>query len=396
MPERHFSDLGLTLEVVTSLERLETLRADYDRLHRVANVGLPFELHDWHVAWWRAFAASSIKLRDQLLFHVVRSATEGCVAIVPLVLTERPGFGPLRIGTLALLGTDQYITELRKPTIAPGFEAKVGEVVQRSLASDGRWDWAHWTGAEPEFARALAGLGTQDQLDPNPDYVLDLAPSWDAFKAGLKRNIRESIRHCYNSLKRENHTHELVVAKTPAEIRSGLDRFIELHSARADLDDTVAHPDRFATPMTRGFLYDVCLRLAARDIARVFLLKISGEIVAARIGFEMNDTLYMYYSGYDPKWRKYSVMTTLVAEAIKYAIERGVKTVNLSAGTDVSKTRWGAREVPFAETLQLRARARSKLASKAYQTAKTANTNHPLVKVLLRALPKRQWGGTQG
>lgn len=232
-----------------------------------------------------------------------------------------------------------------------------------------------------------------EPLDPNPDYVLDLAPSWDEFRTGLKRNIRESIRHCYNSLKRENLTLETSVAKSPAEIRAGLDHFVRLHAARADLDDTVAHPDRFATPMARGFLYDVCLRLAQRDIARVFLLKIAGEVVAARVGFEMNDTLYLYYSGFDPQWRKYSVMTTLVTEAIKYAIERQLKTVNLSAGTDVSKTRWGAHEVPFAEALQLRSRARSQLASKLYQSAKSANTNHPIVRVLQRVLPKRQWNG---
>jgi CelD/BcsL family acetyltransferase involved in cellulose biosynthesis len=396
MPERHYKDLGLTIEVVTSLERLEALGPDYDQLYKVANVGLPFELHEWHIAWWKAFASNSLAIRDRLLFHVARNAAEGCVGIVPLVLTERPGYGPLRIGTLALIGTDQYITELKQPTIAPGFRSAVGGAVHRSLASDSRWDWAHWTGIDPDFERTVSGLGTVDPLPPSLDYVLDLTPTWEEFKSGLKRNIRESIRHCYNSLKRENMEPSLVVAKTPAEVRSWLDTFVRLHAARADLDDTVSHPDRFGSPMARGFLYDVCLKLAERDITRVFLLKIKGELVAARVGFEMNDTLYLYYSGFDPAWRKYSVMTTLVTEAVKYAIERKLKTVNLSAGTDVSKTRWGARAVPFTELLQLRSRARSQLASKAYRTARTANTNHPLVRALLRALPRREWGGTQG
>jgi CelD/BcsL family acetyltransferase involved in cellulose biosynthesis len=395
MRERHYNDLGLTLEVVTTLSRLEALGSDYERLYRSANVGLPFQRHEWHIAWWKAFASSTLLIRDRLFFHVVRSAAEGCVGIVPLVLTQRPGRGPLHIGTLALIGTDQYITEVRSSIVAAGFERAVGRVVQRSLAGEARWDWAHWTGLTDDLSSSLAELGEFKQLDPTLDYVLDLAPSWDQFKSGLKRNIRESIRHCYNSLKRDGFTAELEVAQG-AQIRRGLDEFVRLHGARAELDDTVEHPDRFASPMARGFLYDVCQRLAERDVARVYLLQIGGEVVAARVAFEVGESLYLYYSGFDPKWRKYSVMTTLVTEAIKHAIERNLKLVNLSAGTDVSKTRWGARPVTFAETLQLRSRARSRLASKLYETARTADTSHPVVRAILKRLPRREWGEHQG
>ena len=391
MRERHYKDLGLSVEVVTTSQRLSELTADYDRLYQAANVNLPFQLHEWHVAWWNAFASTSLKIRDRLLFHVVRSAADGCIAIVPLVLSERPGRGPIKIGTLALIGTDPYITELRKPTIVPGCEAKVGDAVQRSLAKESGWDWAHWTGFGEDFERGLGRGGSLEPMEPSLDYVLDLAPTWDEFRGNLKRNIRESVRHCYNSLKRDGISLEFTVARSGEELKSALDSFVRLHAARAGLEDTVAHPDRFAAASTRAFLYDVCQRLAARDIVRVFLLKLSGEIVAARIGFEINDSLYLYYSGYDPNWRKYSVMTTLVTEAIKYAIDRKLKTVNLSAGTDVSKTRWGARPVPFAEAMQLRPRLRSQLASKLYQTAMTADRNHPVVRLLVRALPRRNW-----
>ncbi|HKU42273.1 MAG TPA: GNAT family N-acetyltransferase [Polyangiales bacterium] len=381
----------MTLEVVTTLDRLEALGTDYAQLYRTAGVDLPFQLQEWHIAWWKAFASASLRIRDHLFFHVIRSAADGCVAILPLVLTERPGNGPVRIGTLALIGTDQYITEVRSSLIVPAHERAVGSVLARSLAEDSRWDWAHWTGLSDTLAATLGSLGEYEQRDPTLDYVLDLAPTWDEFKSGLKRNIRESIRHCYNSLKRDGYAAELEVA-SGASIRRGLDEFVRLHAARADLGDTIEHPDRFASAMARGFLYDVCERLTARDVSRVFLLKIAGEVVAARVAFQVNDALYLYYSGFDPKWRKYSVMTTLVTEAIKHAIDRKLKLVNLSAGTDVSKTRWGARPVTFAETLQRRSRVRSRIASKVYEGARTANTNHPVVRALLKALPRRQWG----
>ena len=50
-----------------------------------------------------------------------------------------------------------------------------------------------------------------------------------------------------------------------------------------------------------------------------------GQIVAMRLGFVVDDSLYLYYSGYDPLWARYSVMTTTVAEALKYAIACGLQ-----------------------------------------------------------------------
>jgi CelD/BcsL family acetyltransferase involved in cellulose biosynthesis len=61
------------------------------------------------------------------------------------------------------------------------------------------------------------------------------------------------------------------------------------------------HPDRFAGRPLQTFFYDVCDRLAARDAVRIFQLRI-GEIVASRVGFVAHDSVYLYYSGFDPSW----------------------------------------------------------------------------------------------
>jgi len=63
---------------------------------------------------------------------------------------------------------------------------------------------------------------------------------------------------------------------------------------------------------------------------RVFQLAIAGDVVALRIGFVIGGSLYLYYSGFDPRWSKYSVMTTTVVEAVKYAIGQGLTAINLS------------------------------------------------------------------
>jgi CelD/BcsL family acetyltransferase involved in cellulose biosynthesis len=94
---------------------------------------------------------------------------------------------------------------------------------------------------------------------------------------------------------------------------------------------------------------------------------VGGEVVATRIGFAMGDTLYLYFSGSDPAWRKYSVMTTAVAEAFQRAIAEGFAAVNLSNGTDVSKTRWAPERIDYHDLVQVAPSRRARLAHGAYR-----------------------------
>jgi CelD/BcsL family acetyltransferase involved in cellulose biosynthesis len=150
------------------------------------------------------------------------------------------------------------------------------------------------------------------------------------------------------------------------------------------------HLDRFANKLLRDFLRDVCERLCRRGALRLFQLKVGSEVVASRIGFVIGDSLYLYYSGFDPKWSRFSVMTTTVAEAIKYAIAHGLKTVNLSPAKDVSKTRWGPRQVDYTSVYEHAGRLRSRLAREAYLKARSGE-GLP-AKVLQRLISvRRNW-----
>jgi CelD/BcsL family acetyltransferase involved in cellulose biosynthesis len=384
---RHVVADGLNVSVYDTRAGLDALAPEYDRLGRMTANALPFAQHDWHVAWWNHFAKSTSSVRDELMVHVVRDERGACVAIVPLVLSRR-GLGNLSVGIVSFIGPDANITEMRGPLVAPGFEGRAAWAVHRHLAEDRRWDWIDWSGISGPFGEALAVAGSLEWKAPIPDYVLDLAPTWDAFRSSLKRNIRESLRHCYNSLKRDGVAWEPVIAESPGDVRRGIDEFLVLHSARAQANAAVEHADRFEGDAARGFLYEVCDRLARRGMTRVILLKVGSHVVAARIAFVISGSLYLYYSGFDPAWGKYSVMTTTVAEAIKYAIDRGLATVNLSPGTDVSKTRWGPRLVHVDQAIERRSGLVPRLAYASYLRI-VHGTTPPWAAAVLGALPRR-------
>jgi CelD/BcsL family acetyltransferase involved in cellulose biosynthesis len=344
--------LGLTVEVAATTDALRALKPDYERLHLVTGNTLPFALHEWHVAWCEQFLRVNTHLDAQPLILAVRNFEQACVAIVPLILTRRP-IGPTTFASLDLLGADPGITEIRAPLIERGYEAGAARAVQQKLATLGQIDWVQWSGVDGAFGQSLAIGAELKWQEPLLDYILELPPSWELLRARLRRNIRESIRHCYNSLKREGFVCQLRVAQHPNTVKDALERFFNLHASRANLTGTVKHPDYFASAVARRFLREVCERLARRGVVRIFELAIGQELVASRIGFAVGNSLYLYYSGFDPRWSKYSVMTTTLVEAIKYAIAQGYSTVNFSPGKDVSKTRWDPREIQFPQATQL-------------------------------------------
>jgi CelD/BcsL family acetyltransferase involved in cellulose biosynthesis len=361
---------GMTVEVADNIEDLIALQADYERLLPLSGNTFPFALHEWHVAWCCQFLEHGKLVNTHPMICVARDRDRQCVAIVPLILTRR-AIGPMKIDTLDLLGADPAVTEIRTSITQPSFEARAICAIQQELAALRSVAWISWGAVSETCAGTLAAGADLQFQEPLLHYVLDMAPTWELFRARLKRNIRESIRHCYNSLRREGLDCALRVAQEPDEVKDALQRFFVLHALRARFHGTVVHPDYFAGERPRRFLCDVCARLAARGKIRIFQLVIRGEIVATRIGFLVGDTLYLYYSGYDPKWARYGVMTTALVETIKYAIGQGIATINLSTGKDNSKTRWRPRELALAQVVQVSPTTLSKLAWRGFRRVKT-------------------------
>jgi CelD/BcsL family acetyltransferase involved in cellulose biosynthesis len=380
----------IATQVITDVEGISALRSDYEHLYPLTGNTLPFALHEWHLTWCRQFLNRSPHIEEQPHFCVLRDSNGECLAIVPLIVS-RWRLGLLRLATVALVGGDPGLTEIQDPLVRPGFEEAVVRAVHQSLGDIPAWSWIRWTSVSAPLAEAIRRHSNPRWTQVCEDFVLDLPADWNELRAKLGRNTRESLRHCYNSLKRDGHKFEFVVARERDEVRRALECFLRLHALRASMPWGPPHPNRFATPTMERFLYEVCDRLAERDAVRVFQLKIGHEIVASRIGFLAGGgSLYLYYSGFDPAWARYSVMTTTLAEALKYAIAQGLTSANLTPTAERSKLRWRPRRVAYHSTLVHGDAPASRLACRAYSLMLTSQARPAR---LLKGLfwSHRQW-----
>lgn len=337
----------LTVSTITHIDDIDGLVSEWEKLEAGLSPRFPFTSPLWTQLWWKHYRRSRFSAADELRIYVVRDDAGALVGVAPMFLSRRPGRGVLCTRELQFIGADNYVTELRGPICSPCMTGAVVTALRDQFERDGGYDWVQWRGLQLGEDFAWTGDYWPDERLGGVDYFFNLPASWETFRSGLSRNIKESLRKCYNSLAREKRPFELKVVRAPEETDAALDKFLELHRARSERTDTIYHGDVFSSPEAEGFLFDYCRAMAARNQLLVFQLWIDGKIVATRIAFGFGDEIYLYFSGYDADYGRFSVMTTTVAEAIKWSIENGFRILNLSTGSDVSKTRWRPEMTPY-------------------------------------------------
>jgi CelD/BcsL family acetyltransferase involved in cellulose biosynthesis len=383
-------DARLVVERISTPAGLEQLGSEWLALFTRVEDALPFASPEWAVAWWKHLRRDRRWIRDSLEVHAIRRPSGELLAVAPMMLTERPALvGAPRLRILQFFGTDPNLTEVRGMLVDRAHEAAAVHALAAHLMRRAHeWDWVQWSGLRRE-GDALEEVEEFVSARVNKDtsaFVLPLAASWEEFHRGLGRNVKESLRKCYNSLKRDQLAWRFDVVQAPDEIPRALEELFVLHQQRAEATETVRHANVFATAEARRFAHEVCRALAARGAARVYRLEVDGRLVSARIGFVVGRRLHLYYSGYDLAFGKYSVMTTTVAEAFKHAIAQGIDSVNLSTGADTSKLRWHPTEVGYLDAVAVSPRVGSRLAYQAFTLGAQMRQRRSMGLPLLRGL----------
>lgn len=348
---------SLTVERLPGPEALDAISVEWDLLDGQISPRTPFTSPNWIVLWWKRFARRrQLLFHDEFFCHVVREDGGRLVAVAPLMRTFSPGVGPSLLRQVQFFGADAALTEIRGVICRPEDQAAVvGALVEYFLARRGEWDVFRWAGLRQAVHcyddwRARCSFLARGEL---PDFVVDLPKTWDELRRQVSANMRKNIRRPYELLVRDGHALKFCVTERPDDVPAAAARFLALHGERAQAAGMITHPNKFVRPHVRAFLADYLRGAAERRELRVFELELGGAVVASRLTFLIGSDLYLYFAGYDPAWKTYSVMTVLMAETFKWALAHGVERVNLSTGNDQSKLRWKPREVLFHNALQI-------------------------------------------
>ncbi len=326
----------------------------------------PFQSLFWNEAWWKSFGRSSRLIKKDAVILVL-SLHDEIIAFFPMFRATLAVFGIPLLRHVKPVGSDPNLTEVKTGIVGEGHEKDAyAALVNYFKDSDPRWELVTLPAAPAGVPEARDVLSIEHPTLPVIEgFVIALAGDWDAFRSGLKRNVKEAIRRCHNRLKRDGIEPVFTCLSDPAAIRDILPEFYRLHSDRARKQDGVHHPEYFESEESRSFI-DLLVSDPANSGIRLFLLKDGSRLIAARLAFQTPGGTYLYYSGYDLEYGKYSIMTRLVVEILKQCIECGQQHIHLSFGRDGSKTRWSPREVAYKQHLIIRKSMRARLLAALY------------------------------
>ena len=334
-------------------DAFQRLLPEWEALDAQLNPRTPFSSPTWCRLWWKHLRRNTLTTRDDFFLHTVRNRNHQLVAVAPLMITHKPAVGPFRIRIFQFLGADT-ITEVRGLVCRIEDQDAVFRALTKYFSLHCReWDLFQWRGIR-KLEPTSTSLGSLEADNFLPAYLVDLPPTWHGLAERLSSNMRKNIRKSYEFLARDGYKFSFHVRDRLEDISAALGYFFALHAARSKAKNMMVHPDRFTGyPQHSSLVAEFSAEMANRGLLCICELEINGAVVATRIAFRVGDGIYLYYSGFDTAWQKYSVMTTLMVETMKWCIANHIKRVNLSTGSDLGKLRWRPAEIRYYNKLEI-------------------------------------------
>ena len=309
----------------------DDLTADWQRIYDSMPASSAFDSLEWNRIWWEHFGGKS-KL---MLRSVVRP--DGSTAIIaPLRLDSNNDEGVCTF----LGGTDlvdylgfKHDAELRTDDVHQLLESlyndpEISALVLESLPED-----SHTIHAVKDVA---GDIGWEVHVwDEGVAPRISLPSTVDEYFASLTKKHRHELRRKLRRLHNAGDVEQIELTD-PSDIAARMGDFIDLHRG-SSIDK-----QEFMTPEREIFFRDVAVKLAEKDITRLYFLTLNGETVATSLAFKVGSTKYLYNSGYDPERSWLAVGLLNHAINILASIEQGITVYDFMRGDERYKYHLGA------------------------------------------------------
>jgi CelD/BcsL family acetyltransferase involved in cellulose biosynthesis len=327
----------LSIETITSMDRLRLLEPEWNELLRSATANTVFLTWEWIATWWCVYGKSAS-------LHVLVVRDHGrLVGIAPLKRVNARVLGQ-EFDRIEFIGSGSDVTpEYLDVIVRRGYEAAVASSFAESLAHEPRPHVLDLRPLRPESVAVthmesmLANRGTSRRVLDAVCPVLDLPASIDAFMQGRSRNYKKKI----GEYQRRSHR-ELAASVRMSASREDLQR--DMETLR------VLHCKRWGDK-TRSFLTDEYVQFHRqlaelaldRGWIRLFSLESRSRTLAVLYCFSYEGHYYYYQGGWDPDYARNRVGLVLMHRAILQSIVDGARVFDFLRGEESYKRRWATR-----------------------------------------------------
>jgi CelD/BcsL family acetyltransferase involved in cellulose biosynthesis len=313
-----------------AVESLDEVTSSWVTLRHHLQWSSIFVLPAWLKAWWDAFGGE-----DQLYLRTLR---DGRKVI---------GFAPLMVNndTASFIGSAD-VCDYLDFVIAPGQERNFLELLLDDLRKSGigKLD-LRTVRPDSTVLKHLPTIARKRGYDVSysPQDVsleLSLPATWNEYLATLsgkqRHEVRRKLRRLWEARSVEHHCVEV-----SREVDDYLNTFLKLFSLSKD------KKARFMNPKMESFFRSLARAMAEIGLLRLGVLQLDKVPAAMTMGFDYDDSHYLYNSAYDPQFSYLSVGLLCSILCLKESIEKGKEKWNFLKGAEPYKYQLGGQEVPL-------------------------------------------------
>jgi len=177
-------------------------------------------------------------------------------------------------------------------------------------------------------------------LDEGVSVELDLPATWDEYLATLtkkqRHEVRRKLRRLWEAGNVDHHCFEV-----SQKVGDSMDTFLKLFSLSR------GEKANFMTPKMESFFRSLAEAMAEIGLLRFGVIELDTQPAAMTVGFDYQDSHYLYNSAYDPQYNSLSVGLLCKVLCIKESIDRGRKKWDFLRGGEPYKYHIGGKEIPL-------------------------------------------------
>ncbi len=289
-----------------------------------------FVLPTWLKVWWQEFGSGS-----ELYLRAIRQR-EKTIGIAPLLVRER---------VASIIGSAD-VCDYLDFVIAPGMESDFFGVLLDDLKAKGI-NHLDLSPLRPDSTvlTNLVGIAQNQKYEVLCNLVdvsleLDLPSTWDEYLGILtgkqRHEVKRKLRRLWEAGNVDYH-----IVEDSAAVHDIMDTFLKLFSK------TRKEKATFMTTKMESFFRSLADNMAKAGLLKLGILELDTVPTAMIMCFDYNDCMYLYNSGYDPRYNTLSAGLLCKVLCIKESIREGKKRFDFLKGGETYKYQLGGREVPL-------------------------------------------------
>ena len=311
----------------SSLDGLDTYRAGSPQTLNWSSV---FVLPAWMRVWYDSFGDEY-----EICICVVHE-NDKIIGVAPLMTR----------GHTAYFVGDTDVCDYQDFIVAPGREPGFFNALLDDLKKNGirELDLKHVrpdSTVMKDLASIAGGRGyIVESVREDVSYEMDLPSDFENYLASLTSKQRHEVRRKLRRLTEEGSIEYRFIENGPA-LDEALEEFFPMFAeSRQDKAS-------FLTDRMKHFFKSIVDVMAVNGLLKLGVLELDGKPVAEILCFDYDNCIYLYNSGYDPRYVSLSAGLLSKVLAIKDSIEKGKKKFDFLKGAEPYKAHLGGKEVPL-------------------------------------------------